>query len=124
MKTRFAVSFAAMLLLAAVAAGAEQVSSGSTAPSPEAFIASLGCSAAPAAEATMSAAPAKPAVDVAPARTNLVVICGSCSVSMCRGAIYTTSCVLGQKRGSCIAALGNSCTDGSWQCQCWSGPLP
>ena len=25
---------------------------------------------------------------------------------------------------TCIEALGNDCSDGTPQCQCWNGPLP
>ncbi len=50
--------------------------------------------------------------------------CGSCSVPICRGAAYNTVCQGGTQVKRCIAAYGNNCTDGTWQCQCWSGPLP
>jgi hypothetical protein len=124
MKTRFAVLLAGLLLLGAVAASAEVVSSSDVVPSPEAFIASLACTAAPAADAAMSTAPGKAAADVAPARSNLVMTCGSCSTNPCKGAQYNITCVVGTKRGTCLSPLGNNCTDGTWQCQCWSGPLP
>jgi hypothetical protein len=50
--------------------------------------------------------------------------CGSCSVTICKGAAYNTVCQGGTQVKRCIAAYGNNCTDGTWQCQCWSGPLP
>jgi hypothetical protein len=50
--------------------------------------------------------------------------CGACSVTICRGAVYNSICQGGTNVKRCIAAYGNSCTDGTFQCQCWSGPLP
>lgn len=50
--------------------------------------------------------------------------CGSCSVLVCRGAVYNSICQGGTVVKRCIAAYGLSCTDGTMQCQCWSGPLP
>lgn len=52
------------------------------------------------------------------------LVCGACSVLVCRGAVYNSICHGGTVVKKCIAAYGNSCTDGTWQCQCWSGPLP
>ncbi|HKI03520.1 MAG TPA: hypothetical protein VKK31_16190 [Thermoanaerobaculia bacterium] len=50
--------------------------------------------------------------------------CGPCSVTICRGAAYNSICQGGIAVKRCIAAYGNSCTDGTFECQCWSGPLP
>ncbi|HEX3530444.1 MAG TPA: hypothetical protein VH988_25565 [Thermoanaerobaculia bacterium] len=50
--------------------------------------------------------------------------CGSCSVTVCQGAAYNSICQGGTQIKHCIAAYGNNCNDGTWQCQCWSGPLP
>lgn len=52
------------------------------------------------------------------------LVCGSCSVLACRGAAYNSICQGGTVVKRCIAAYGLSCTDGTMQCQCWSGPLP
>ena len=52
------------------------------------------------------------------------MICGSCSVTVCRGVGYNSICQGGTQVKHCIAAYGNDCGDGTWQCQCWSGPLP
>jgi hypothetical protein len=51
-------------------------------------------------------------------------ICGACSVPVCRGVAYNSICAGGSVVKRCIAAYGNSCTDDTFQCQCWSGPLP
>jgi|SRR5690349_12979772 len=59
-----------------------------------------------------------------PEPTNKALVCGSCSVLVCRGAAYNSICQGGTVVKKCIAAYGNSCTDGTLQCQCWSGPLP
>ncbi|HEY2293868.1 MAG TPA: hypothetical protein VGM86_24450 [Thermoanaerobaculia bacterium] len=51
--------------------------------------------------------------------------CGSCSVPTCRGVAYNSTCkIVGTNVYKCIAALGNDCSDGTPQCQCWFGPLP
>lgn len=53
------------------------------------------------------------------------LICGSCSVSTCRGVAYNSTCkIVGANVYKCIAAYGNDCSDGTPQCQCWFGPLP
>jgi len=68
---------------------------------------------------------AKLGISLAPAsQDKATTICGSCSVTACRGAAYNSICQGGTVVKHCIAAYGNSCTDGTWQCQCWSGPLP
>ncbi len=124
MRTRFALLLAAILLLTVAAAGAAQTVPAGAPASPEAFIASLGCDAAPAA-ANLSAAPVAPARDAAPARMSLVVVtCGSCSANPCKGAVYNSSCSSGTRIAKCLSPLGTNCSDGTFQCQCWSGPLP
>ena len=51
--------------------------------------------------------------------------CGPCSVTICQGLPYNSICAGGTQPKRCIAAYGNLCTgNASWQCQCWSGPLP
>jgi len=59
-----------------------------------------------------------------PAKNASTLVCGACSVTVCRGATYNAICQGGAVPKKCIAAYGNSCTDGTPQCQCWSGPLP
>lgn len=78
---------------------------------------------------TGSACPAAPAANgqlpaLNPAAQQTTLICGSCSVPICRGVGYNSICQGGTQVKHCIAAYGNSCTDGTEQCQCWSGPLP
>lgn len=74
------------------------------------------------AKASMLAAPVK---QVPLAVRTAVSICGSCSQPVCRGVGEGAECrVVGQDVYTCIPALGNTCTDGSDQCQCWYGPLP
>jgi hypothetical protein len=58
------------------------------------------------------------------AQLTSTINCGACSVTICRGATYNAICQGGTQVKHCIAAYGNNCTDGTWQCQCWSGPLP
>jgi hypothetical protein len=51
--------------------------------------------------------------------------CGSCSTPACRGVNYGSICMIrGMAVYTCIEALGNDCSDGTPQCQCWNGPLP
>jgi hypothetical protein len=53
------------------------------------------------------------------------LICGSCSTPVCRGVGYNATCrISGSLVYKCIEALGNDCSDGTPQCQCWNGPLP
>jgi hypothetical protein len=53
------------------------------------------------------------------------LVCGSCSTPVCRGVGYNATCrISGTLVYKCIAALGNDCSDGTPQCQCWNGPLP
>jgi hypothetical protein len=65
-----------------------------------------------------------PVEPLASAQFATMQICGACSVTVCRGVTYNSICQGGTNVKHCIAAYGNSCTDGTWQCQCWSGPLP
>jgi hypothetical protein len=73
---------------------------------------------------SQSAGAALPALDPASHQaTNLA--CGPCSVTVCKGVTYNSICQGGTQPKHCIAAYGNLCTgDTSYQCQCWSGPLP
>ena len=51
--------------------------------------------------------------------------CGACSTSPCVGATNgVTYCSLRTGWGRCQDVYGDVCTDGTLQCQCWSGPLP
>jgi hypothetical protein len=51
--------------------------------------------------------------------------CGTCSRNPCIGATIGEVCVVGETRGTCQPPLGNNCSGGiTFQCQCWSGPLP
>jgi hypothetical protein len=116
MRSRFVLSLFALLLLtasltsAATTAGlstpATGVASSPEDPSCDPLLAELGISPDP-----------TPAADKA-------LVCGSCSVLACRGAVYNSICQGGISIKRCIAAYGLSCTDGTLQCQCWSGPLP
>jgi hypothetical protein len=118
MRSRSILSFFALLLLTASLASAVPPAGLSTpatgvAPSPEdpscdPLLAELGISVGPASSAHNAA----------------TLVCGSCSVVACRGAAYNSICQGGIVVKKCIAAYGNSCTDGTFQCQCWSGPLP
>lgn len=83
----------------------------------------------PASITGVSACPSKTADTQLPvlnpaAQQTATEICGACSVSICRGVGYNSFCQGGTQPKHCIAAYGNNCTDGTWQCQCWSGPLP
>ena len=49
-------------------------------------------------------------------------ICGSCSASVCRGAVQGVSCGLNAR---CLDVYGLICSaDGLERCYCWKGPLP
>jgi hypothetical protein len=102
----FALLIASLASAAAPAATGASSSSGSVACNP--LFAELGI-------------PVDPASSAQFATTE---ICGSCSVPICRGVVYNSICQGGTNVKHCIAAYGNNCTDGTWQCQCWSGPLP
>jgi hypothetical protein len=118
MRSRSIVTLFALLLLTAALAGAATPAGLSTpvtgeTPSPDdpscnPLLAKLGISLDPTASANNAA----------------TLACGSCSVLACRGAVYNSICQGGTVVKRCIAAYGNSCTDGTLQCQCWSGPLP
>ncbi len=64
----------------------------------------------------------------APAPTDRILTnCGTCSDTICRGQPLHANC--GFKNGQtykCQAVLGNTCGagTGTWQCTCWTGPLP
>ena len=118
MRSRSTLFLFAFLLLTASLAGATtpvgmSTPAGDVAPSPEdpscnPLLAKLGIS------------PTSSAQDATTA-----VVCGACSVSICRGAGYNTICQGGSVIKRCIAAYGLDCSaDGLPQCQCWSGPLP
>jgi hypothetical protein len=52
--------------------------------------------------------------------------CGACSTPACRGANagFTICGFHGNVPGYCNSPYGWNCSDGTWQCQCWYGPLP
>jgi hypothetical protein len=50
--------------------------------------------------------------------------CGSCSESLCRGVTYNSACGSPRYPATCVAALGNVCSLGVPQCQCWSVGAP
>lgn len=64
----------------------------------------------------------------APAPTNRVLTnCGTCSDTICQGQPLHAVC--GFKNGAtyrCQNVLGDTCGagTGTWQCTCWTGPLP
>ncbi len=109
--------FVAPLLIASLASAAPL-------PAPEASVV------LPASITGVSACPTKPAnaqlpvLNPAAQQASVLSTCGSCSVPICRGAGYNAICQGGTQVKHCIAAYGNNCSDGTWQCQCWSGPLP
>jgi hypothetical protein len=119
MRSRSILSLFAVLLLTASMAGADTPAGPSTpvtgvASSPEdascnPLLDKLGISGDPTASAN---------------NASTTLVCGSCSVLACRGASYNSICQGGTVVKKCIAAYGLSCTDGTPQCQCWSGPLP
>jgi hypothetical protein len=53
-------------------------------------------------------------------------ICGACSTPVCRGVAWGSGgCNLRNPISyRCIDALATTCSDGTPQCQCWSGPPP
>lgn len=118
MRSRSILSLFALLLLtaslasAAPPAGLSTPATGAAAspedPSCDPLLAELGISIDPASSANGAS----------------TLVCGSCSVTACRGAVYNSICQGGTVVKRCIAAYGLSCTDGTLQCQCWSGPLP
>jgi hypothetical protein len=116
MKVFRCLMFVAPLLIASLASAAPL-------PAPDASVV------LPAAITGQSSCPTKAADAQLPvlnpaAQQTSTLNCGSCSVPICRGAVYNTICQGGTQVKHCIAAYGNNCTDGTWQCQCWSGPLP
>jgi hypothetical protein len=79
--------------------------------------------------ANMSTAGGTPMLSAPPSAQRpifLAATCGSCSRSPCQGAMFGQACYLGLNRGwgTCQSPYGNDCSDGTPQCQCWSGPLP
>lgn len=68
---------------------------------------------------------AKLGISLAPASHDKIsLVCGPCSVAVCQGASYGVVCQGGTSVKRCLDALGGICSDGSPQCQCWSGPFP
>ncbi|HKV12194.1 MAG TPA: hypothetical protein VJ725_28880 [Thermoanaerobaculia bacterium] len=118
MSSRFILSFFALLLLTAslasaappagLSAPATSVAASPEDPSCDPLLAELGIS----------------LETPSPGNKTTTLVCGACSVLACRGAAYNSICQGGTVVKKCIAAYGNSCTDGTMQCQCWSGPLP
>jgi hypothetical protein len=119
MKLRFALVLVSLMLIAG-AAMADPLN----APAP----ASTPAAAAPAPAPSLCIRNSTKAnlPDLKPAFINAsTLVCGSCSTPTCRGVAYNSTCnIVGTKIYKCIAALGNDCTDGTPQCQCWYGPLP
>jgi hypothetical protein len=65
----------------------------------------------------------------APTPLTVTLTCGTtCSQNPCKGAVYNSTCVVSGIHGfvgKCLSPLGNNCSDGvTFQCQCWTGPLP
>lgn len=120
MKTRAVLLFAVVLLsLASVAAAVADTASGAGAPAPSALPAPADAQApmslaAPAVCA--AAAPSLPALD--PGRGSvvpMVLICGTCSESICVGAAGNSMCGIGRKCFIITNCLANPQT---WQCTC------
>jgi hypothetical protein len=121
MKLRSPLVFVSLLLIAGVAMAAPAGVPAPTSPAPE-----VAAAAAPAPGLCIKNSSREKLPEVMPAFFKAsTAVCGSCSVSGCRGVSYNTVCkVSGGLIYHCIAALGNDCTDGTFQCQCWNGPLP
>ncbi|HEX2222702.1 MAG TPA: hypothetical protein VHN15_00700 [Thermoanaerobaculia bacterium] len=47
--------------------------------------------------------------------------CGPCSATGCKGASIGTYCGFNK---TCQFPYYQLCTDSTWRCYCWSGPLP
>ncbi len=60
-----------------------------------------------------------------PAPSERSASCGLCSDTGCQGAPFNTSC--GYSGGHyyyCNIVYGGKCTEGGWDCTCWTGPIP
>ena len=104
--------FAALLLIASLAGAAAPVGMSSpatdVAPSPE----------------DSSCNPLLEKLGITSPQDTATIICGSCSLSPCQGAVYNTICQGGTVPKKCINVYGFQCSTGGPKCQCWSGPLP
>ena len=117
MRSRSILFFSALLLTASLASAAAPAGMSTPATGPVPFLEGPACDPL-LAQLGISPDHATPAKDAA------TLVCGACSVVACQGAGYNSFCQGGTNPKRCIAAYGNSCTDGTLQCQCWSGPLP
>jgi hypothetical protein len=116
MRSRSLLFLVALLLVTASLANAAEAV-GPMTPAPEV--------ASAAANPSCNPLLAKLGISLAPvSQDKTTLVCGQCSVVACRGAAYNSVCQGGTVVKKCIAAYGNDCTDGTPQCQCWSGPLP
>ena len=121
MRSRSSLLLTAALLLMAAAASATTLPGGTEATP-------LPAVPAPAA----SSAAAQPGCNASlfgsdlPRLTPMTQTCGSCSQPICKGVVYNSGCYQNGQFGACLSPLGNNCTGTpfTWQCQCWSGPLP
>lgn len=61
-----------------------------------------------------------------PAPMQQATLCGPCSESVCVGRYSNSICkTAGTVIYRCQNVYANFCSpDNSWECQCWSGPLP
>jgi hypothetical protein len=118
MKLRSLLLMVVSLLLIAGAAMA--------APAPTSSAPELAAAAAPAAPLCIKNASKMKLPETIPAFMKASTqLCGSCSTPVCRGVGYGSTCkIMNLKVYTCIEALGNDCSDGTPQCQCWNGPLP
>jgi hypothetical protein len=112
--------FVAPFLIASLANAAAPPAPEASLVLPAAITGAVDASACP----TQAAGAALPSLN--PASHEVTALkCGSCSVAICQGVTYNSICQGGTQPKHCIAAYGNLCTgDTSYQCQCWSGPLP
>ena len=125
MKVRFAVTFAFLLSLAALTSPAARAGtpSGPMSQMPSAVAPSATpdwmvtpCAANPTNTSQLTPPGSKPT----PVDTTY---CGSCSTPACRGALYNSYCNA-RYPSTCVAALGNDCSPGVPQCQCWQLGVP
>jgi len=60
-----------------------------------------------------------------PAPMQKTSLCGPCSESICVGRTSGSVCkTVGTRIYKCLNVYANFCSDGSWECQCWNGPIP
>lgn len=128
MKTRTVVLAAALSLIVAAAAGAAAAPTSADHAAgflnQPAMSVQPSCAATPATGATAAKAPGL--IPAFSPRDGDLSTCGSCSANGCAGAFYNNFCFMpGGGYGNCLSPTDSTCSDGvTWQCQCWSGPLP